>query len=79
MERAQALGANVFCQKRGKNELDVPAMRGVGGSVLHFLDRRSELSAAWDKEFRGAGTDGAGTGEDAGLTPCRSYRPDHEP
>ena len=52
MERARALGANVFSQRRGKGELDIPAVRGVGGSVLHFLDRRSKLAEVWDTEFR---------------------------
>jgi len=28
------------------------AHRGVGGSVLHFLDRKSELSTVWKTEFR---------------------------
>lgn len=64
IQRAQALGANVFSQKRGKDELDIPAVRGVGGSLLHFLDRTSELSEVWDKEFRV--TEGPGDG--AGLT-----------
>lgn len=72
IERAQALGANVFSQKRGKGELDIPAVRGVGGSVLHFLDQTSELSEVWSKEFRApedAGEHpGERQGEGAGLT-----------
>ena len=52
MERARALGANVFSQRRGKGELDIPAVRGVGGSLLHFLDRKSDLAEVWDTEFR---------------------------
>jgi 4-hydroxyphenylpyruvate dioxygenase len=52
MERARGLGANVFSQRRGEGELDIPAVRGVGGSLLHFLDRTSELAEVWDTEFR---------------------------
>jgi 4-hydroxyphenylpyruvate dioxygenase len=52
MERARALGANVFSQRHGEGELDIPAVRGVGGSLLHFLDRMSELAEVWDTEFR---------------------------
>jgi 4-hydroxyphenylpyruvate dioxygenase len=52
MERARALGANIFSQRRGEGELDIPAVRGVGGSLLHFLDRKSELAEVWDAEFR---------------------------
>ena len=52
IERARALGANIFSQRRGVGELDIPAVRGVGGSVLHFLDRSSGLADVWDTEFR---------------------------
>jgi 4-hydroxyphenylpyruvate dioxygenase len=52
MERARALGANVFSQRRGEGELDIPAVRSVGRSLLHFLDRKSELAEVWDTEFR---------------------------
>lgn len=51
-ERARVLGANLFSQKIGAGELAIPAVRGVGGSVLHFLDRHSELGEVWEREFR---------------------------
>jgi 4-hydroxyphenylpyruvate dioxygenase len=51
VERARLLGANLFSQKRGQGELDIPAVRGIGGSVLHFLDRKSELGEVWETEF----------------------------
>ncbi|WP_417241364.1 bifunctional sugar phosphate isomerase/epimerase/4-hydroxyphenylpyruvate dioxygenase family protein [Celeribacter sp.] len=66
VERARVLGANLFSQKRGKDELDIPAVRGVGGSVLHFLDRHSELAGVWDKEF--TKVEQGATGPGAGLT-----------
>lgn len=64
VERAQALGANVFRQSHGAEEFDIPAVRGVGGSVLHFLDRTSELAEVWSREFKAT----AGRVGGAGLT-----------
>ncbi len=49
--RATALGANVFAQPNAEGELDIPAIRGVGGGVLHFLDDSQELSQVWIMEF----------------------------
>jgi 3-dehydroshikimate dehydratase len=49
--RAGALGAVPFSQPVGPGELHVPAIRGVGGGVLHFFDRTSELAGVWDIEF----------------------------
>ncbi|MEO0382547.1 MAG: TIM barrel protein [Pseudomonadota bacterium] len=68
MERARALGAHVFSQRRGVGELDIPAVRDVGGSVLHFLDTKSELAEVWDKEFRPLEPDETAQINDAGLT-----------
>ncbi len=55
--RAVALGANVFHQPTGPDELEVPAIRGIGGSVLHLLDSTSELAKIWDQEFTPTTTD----------------------
>jgi 4-hydroxyphenylpyruvate dioxygenase len=52
MERARVLGANLFSQRLSAGELDIPAVRGVGGSILHFLDRKSELATIWETDFR---------------------------
>ena len=49
--RATALGATIFSQPVAEGELNIPAIRGVGGGVIYFIDRRSELSAVWDTEF----------------------------
>jgi 4-hydroxyphenylpyruvate dioxygenase len=51
VERATALGAQVFSQPVAAGELSIPAIRGVGGGVIYFLDRRSELGNVWDIEF----------------------------
>ncbi len=49
--RAEALGARRFHQTRHPDEMNIPAVRGVGGSVLHFLDRKSDLRRIWEHEF----------------------------
>jgi 4-hydroxyphenylpyruvate dioxygenase len=64
--RAQALGAEPFRQSVGPGELTIPAIRGVGGGVIYFLDRKSELAKVWDQEF--ASVDDPHPPIDAGLT-----------
>ena len=49
--RAKALGTQNFSQEVGLGELDIPAIRGIGGSVLHFIDEQSDLHRVWDIEF----------------------------
>ena len=49
--RATALGAPEFSQPVGTGELDIPAIRGVGGNVVHFIDEKSDLHRVWDIEF----------------------------
>ena len=49
--RASALGTPVFSQPVGTGELDIPAIRGVGGNVVHFIDEKSDLHRVWDIEF----------------------------
>jgi 4-hydroxyphenylpyruvate dioxygenase len=49
--RARALGAEPFEQKRGPGELAIPAIRGVGGGVIYFIDGSSDLARVWDIEF----------------------------
>ncbi len=63
--RAVALGATPFDQAVGPGELEIPAIRSVGGSVMHFIDDESGLADVWSVEFRPAGS--ADTGG-AGLT-----------
>jgi 4-hydroxyphenylpyruvate dioxygenase len=52
MARARALLAQPFSQAVGPGELEVPAIRGVGGSLLYFTDPKSALAHVWDIEFR---------------------------
>lgn len=60
--RAVGLGVQPFSQPIGPGELDVPAIRGLSGSVLHFIDEASGLGKVWSVEFRGATGAHAGPG-----------------
>ena len=62
--RARALGAEIFEQRHGPDELAIPAIRGVGGGVIYFIDTRGELARVWEIEFEPAGD---AQGGDAGL------------
>lgn len=61
--RARALGAEPFEQRHGPDELAIPAIRGVGGGVIYFIDGKSELAKVWEIEFEPV----ADAGDDAGL------------
>ena len=63
-ERAAALGAVTFGQAVGPGEMEIPAIRSVGGSVMHFIDDQSGLSDVWSVEFTKSATE---TRADAGL------------
>ncbi|MDQ2703619.1 MAG: sugar phosphate isomerase/epimerase and 4-hydroxyphenylpyruvate domain-containing protein, partial [Pseudomonadota bacterium] len=62
--RARALGAEPFEQRHGPGELAVPAIRGVSGGIIYFLDDRSDLARVWEIEFDRIGEAGP---VDAGL------------
>ena len=51
LSRAEKLCDTPFRQKVGPRELEIPAVRGVGGSLLYFLDSIGELAKVWDVEF----------------------------
>ncbi|MFE1598398.1 bifunctional sugar phosphate isomerase/epimerase/4-hydroxyphenylpyruvate dioxygenase family protein [Methylobacterium sp. ID0610] len=51
VERAVALLDEPFRQAVAPGELDIPALRGVGGSLLYFVDRHSGLDQLWDVDF----------------------------
>lgn len=51
LARARALGAAPFEQPVGPGELSIPAIRGVGGGVMHFIDGKSDLARVWEIEF----------------------------
>lgn len=62
--RSKALLAEPFGDGPNPGELDIPALRGVGGSLLRLLDEHSDLAGLWDVDFRpaGAGIAHAGAG-----------------
>lgn len=49
--RAEALLAQVHRQPVGPGELAIPSIRGVGGSLVYFLDHGDTLGRVWDVEF----------------------------
>lgn len=57
VERAERLGARPFRQPLGPGELDIPAISGLGGGVLHFIDDSSGLGDVWKIEFTSPETD----------------------
>ncbi|SDG58060.1 bifunctional sugar phosphate isomerase/epimerase/4-hydroxyphenylpyruvate dioxygenase family protein [Pelagibacterium luteolum] len=57
VERARALGAEPFEQPVGPGELRIPAIRGVGGGLMHFVDDKTALAKVWETEFTPVGGD----------------------
>ena len=51
VSRAKSLGSKSFIQNVGLGELNIPAVRGVGGTIVHFIDENSDLHRVWDIEF----------------------------
>jgi 4-hydroxyphenylpyruvate dioxygenase len=66
LDRAQKLLEQPFRQAVGPGELDIPAVRGVGGSLVYFTDPTSKLARVWDIDFAQLG--GTSLRADAGLT-----------
>lgn len=66
LDRAEKLCDTPFRQKVGPGELEIPAVRGVGGSLIYFLDPTSKLGKVWDVEFEPTAAPQKDTG--AGLT-----------
>jgi 3-dehydroshikimate dehydratase len=64
-QRATLLLDAPFRQAVGPGELDIPAVRGVGGSLVYLLDQTSALGRVWDIEFADTGE---GNANAAGLT-----------
>jgi 4-hydroxyphenylpyruvate dioxygenase len=53
--RAIALGAKPVTAKVGPMELNIPAIEGIGGSLLYFVDRYGEHGSIYDVDFRWLG------------------------
>ncbi|WP_207792097.1 4-hydroxyphenylpyruvate dioxygenase [Siccirubricoccus phaeus] len=50
--RAIALGAKPVQGKVGPMELNIPAIEGIGGSLLYFVDRYGPRGSIYDVDFR---------------------------
>src|SRR3954471_20380464 len=50
-ERAIGLGATNVEVTKGTGELDIPAIEGIGGSRLFFVDRYGETGSIYDVDF----------------------------
>jgi 4-hydroxyphenylpyruvate dioxygenase len=63
VERATTLLDQPFQQPVGPGELNIPAVRGLGGSLLYFVDHKTGLDRLWDVDFEPSEvTDFAGAG-----------------
>jgi 4-hydroxyphenylpyruvate dioxygenase len=64
VDRAVKLLDQPFRQAVGPGELDIPAVRGLGGSLIYFVDRKSGLDRLWEADFEavGEGAENAGAG-----------------
>jgi len=51
LDRAQHLRDTSFRQAVGPGELEIPAVRGLGGSLVYFTDPKSDLARVWEIEF----------------------------
>ncbi len=51
LDRAERLHDTPFRSKVGPGELEIPCVRGLGGSLLYFLDPGSQLARVWDIDF----------------------------
>ncbi len=51
LRRARGLLDQPFQQAVGPGELEIPAVRGLGGSLMYFVDPASALARVWDIEF----------------------------
>lgn len=65
IERAVKLLDQPFRQGVGPGELEIPAVRGLGGSLVYFVDRKSAPAGIWAVDFEEV-ADGA-PAADAGL------------
>ncbi|WP_186417952.1 sugar phosphate isomerase/epimerase and 4-hydroxyphenylpyruvate domain-containing protein [Bosea sp. CS1GBMeth4] len=58
MARARALKVTTFEQPVGPGEMEIPAIRGVGGSLIYFTEPRPDGARSWHDDFIASGADG---------------------
>jgi 4-hydroxyphenylpyruvate dioxygenase len=54
-KRAVSLGAEPYETRVGPGELQIPAVKGIGGSLLYFVDRYGEKGSIYDVDFEWLG------------------------
>ena len=52
LRKAVALGAQPFQGKVGPMELNIPAIKGIGGSLIYLVDRYGPQGSIYDIDFR---------------------------
>jgi 4-hydroxyphenylpyruvate dioxygenase len=55
MARARALKDTTFEQSVGPGEMEIPAIRGVGGSLIYFTEPRPDGAQSWHDDFIASG------------------------
>ncbi|RUM20556.1 sugar phosphate isomerase/epimerase and 4-hydroxyphenylpyruvate domain-containing protein [Rhizobium vallis] len=68
--RAEALDAEPFSQPVAAGEVEIPAIRGVGGGLIYLLDDKSDLGRFLEIDFLPAE-------DEAEITPAHLLRIDH--
>ena len=68
LARAKQLLDHPFQQAVGPGELEIPAVRGLGGSLVYFTDPKSDLARVWDIEFVATAGDPVAKHSPAGLS-----------
>jgi len=66
--RAVALGAKPVDGRIGPMELNIPAIEGIGGSLIYLVDRYGPRGSIYDVDFLPVPAEEAGPVADAGLT-----------
>ncbi len=52
LARATALGSEPVASAAAPGELEIPAIRGASGGLMHFVDAASGLDRLWEVDFR---------------------------
>lgn len=69
VDRALALLDQPFRGAVGPGEMDIPAVRGLGGSLLYFVDSTHGLDRLWEVDFQPVSEEGGMEGgAEGGLT-----------
>ncbi len=71
-ERAVALGAEPFRQQVAAGEVEIPAIRGVGGGLVYLIDDKSNLGRFSEIDFQPVGEE-----DEADLAPAHLLHVDH--